>query len=90
VLVQEKLEMATAILRKKELPNTLLVDDSVSDDHYTIAVAPVKLNELNLFNGDSVLVKGKKRKNTVAIVVADDSLPASKMRMSKVIRSNLR
>ena len=31
------------------------------------------MDELQLFRGDSVILKGKKRKETVCIVLADDS-----------------
>merc|ERR1719502_1219515 len=48
------------------------------------------MEELNLFRGDNVLIKGKKRKDTVCIVLADDNLDESKVRMNKVVRSNLR
>ncbi len=83
-------DLATAILLKKQQPNSLLIDDSPVDDHYTVALSPSKLNELNLLSGDTVLLKGEKRKTTVAIVTSDDSLTTGKMRMSKAIRSNLR
>ena len=61
-----KAELATAILTKKLTPNSLLVDDSLVDDHSTISLSAAKMEELGLFNGDTVLLKGKKRKNTVA------------------------
>merc|ERR1719428_2325224 len=48
------------------------------------------MEELNLFRGDNVLIKGKKRKDTVCIVLADDGLEDSKMRLNKVVRKNLR
>ena len=67
-----------------------LVDDSSADDHFTIALSAAKMDELQLLSGDTVLVKGKKRKNTVAVVTVDESLSDNKMRMSKVVRSNLR
>lgn len=67
-----------------------LVDDSPADDHYTVALSPAKMEELKLLSGDTVLLKGKKRKNTVAVVASDDSLLDNKMRMSKAVRSNLR
>ena len=43
-----------------------------------------------LFRGDTVLLKGKKRKDTVCIVLADDTCDAGKIRMNKVVRKNLR
>lgn len=83
-------DLATAILLKKQQPNSLLIDDSAVDDHYTVALSPAKMTELNLLSGDTVLLKGKKRKTTVAIVTSDDGLMDGKMRMGKVIRANLR
>ena len=82
--------MATAILTRKHTPNTLLVDDSTADDHSTISLSAAKMEELGLFNGDTVLLKGKKRKTTVAIVNSDEGVNENKVRMTKVIRSNLR
>merc|ERR1719424_2577473 len=48
------------------------------------------MEELNLFRGDNVLIKGKKRKDTVCIVLADEALDDGKIRMNKVVRKNLR
>jgi transitional endoplasmic reticulum ATPase len=48
------------------------------------------METLELFRGDTVLLKGKKRKDTVCIVLADDTVEESKMRMNKVVRKNLR
>jgi len=83
-------DLAQAILSKKQTPNMLLVDDSLHDDHSTVAISPAKMEQLGLFGGDTVLLKGKKRKNTVAVVNADDNVSDTKIRMTKVIRSNLR
>merc|ERR1719149_570489 len=43
-----------------------------------------------MFRGDNVLIKGKKRKDTVCIVLADDNLDDNKIRLNKVVRKNLR
>merc|ERR1719450_1133638 len=48
------------------------------------------MEELNLFRGDNVLIKGKKRKDTVCIVLADEQCEGGNIRMNKVIRKNLR
>ena len=48
------------------------------------------MDELNLFKGDTVLVKGKKRKETICIVLSDDTITNEKIRMNRVIRNNLR
>jgi transitional endoplasmic reticulum ATPase len=77
-------------LLKKISPNSLLVDDSTADDHSVVTIDRVKLEELGLLSGDNVLLKGRKRKSTVAVVNGDDSVPASRIKMTKVVRSNLR
>ncbi len=51
------------------------------------------MDELKIFKGDTVLLKGKKRKDTVCIALAvedNDNLPDDKIRMNKVVRQNLR
>jgi transitional endoplasmic reticulum ATPase len=48
------------------------------------------MEQLELFRGDTVIVKGKKRKETVLIVLADDDLEDGAARINRVIRSNLR
>ncbi|KAK2993202.1 hypothetical protein RJ640_005170 [Escallonia rubra] len=48
------------------------------------------MDELQLFRGDTVLVKGKKRKDTICIVLSDEQCEEPKIRMNKVVRANLR
>ncbi|KAG2330296.1 hypothetical protein Bca52824_001476 [Brassica carinata] len=48
------------------------------------------MEKLKLFRGDTILIKGKKRKDTVCIALAGDSCEEPKIRMNKVLRSNLR
>lgn len=48
------------------------------------------METLQLFRGDTVLLKGKKRRDTVCIVFADENCEESKIRMNKVVRNNLR
>lgn len=48
------------------------------------------MDELKLFRGDTVMVKGKRRKDTVCIALADDTCPNEKIRMNRVVRKNLR
>ncbi|KAK5779435.1 hypothetical protein RI543_003326 [Arxiozyma heterogenica] len=81
---------ATAILRRKKKPNTLLVDDATNDDNSVIAINSNTMDKLELFRGDTVLVKGKKRKDTVLIVLIDDELEDGVCRVNRVVRNNLR
>ncbi|EDV22363.1 uncharacterized protein TRIADDRAFT_58897 [Trichoplax adhaerens] len=83
-------ELATAILRTKDKPNRLIVEDAVNDDNSVVSLTQAKMDELQLFRGDTVLLKGKKRRETVCIVLSDDSIPNSKIRLNRVVRQNLR
>ena len=60
-------DLATAILKEKKKPNRLIVEDAVNDDNSVVALSQAKMDELQLFRGDTVLLKGKKRKQTVCI-----------------------
>lgn len=64
--------------------------DAVNDDNSIIALSNNTMDTLQLFRGDTVLVKGKKRKDTVLIVLADDDLDDGSARMNRVVRHNLR
>jgi transitional endoplasmic reticulum ATPase len=75
---------------KKRSPNRLVIEEAVNDDNSVVALSPAKMDELSLFRGDNVLLKGKKRKDTVCIVLSDPDLEDSKIRMNKTIRKNLR
>ncbi|KIH93111.1 transitional endoplasmic reticulum ATPase [Sporothrix brasiliensis 5110] len=83
-------DTATAILKKKKKPNQLLVTDSTNDDNSIIMLAPSTMDTLQLFRGDAVLVRGKKRKDTVLIVLSDDELDEGSARLTRVARHNLR
>ncbi|EDQ85746.1 uncharacterized protein MONBRDRAFT_38701 [Monosiga brevicollis MX1] len=83
-------DTATAILRKKDKPNRLIVEDSPNDDNSVIGLNQDKMDELDLYRGDTALIKGKRKKDTVCIVLADEDCPLEKIRMNKVVRNNLR
>ena len=68
----------------------VLADEAVNDDNSVVALNLQKMDELQLFRGDTVLIKGKKRKDTVCIVLADEFCEEGKIRMNKVVRKNLR
>lgn len=81
---------ATAILRRKKKDNALIVDDAVNDDNSVITMSSNTMELLQLFRGDTVLVKGKKRKDTVLIVLADDDMDDGVARINRCVRNNLR
>lgn len=74
---------ATAILRRKAAPNKLMVDDATNDDNSVITLSTATMERLQLFRGDTVIVKGKKRRDTVLIVLADDDMEDNKAKINK-------
>uniref|UniRef100_A0A061QXF2 Transitional endoplasmic reticulum ATPase n=1 Tax=Tetraselmis sp. GSL018 TaxID=582737 RepID=A0A061QXF2_9CHLO len=86
----DKKDVSTAILDRKKAPNRLVVEEALNDDNSVVALHPNTMEELQLFRGDTVLLKGKKRRDTVCIVLADDTCDAPKIRINKVVRNNLR
>jgi len=91
-----KKEVAPAPAKKSSRsPNRLIVDDTAEviqgeGDNSCIMLSGAKMEELELFRGDTVLVKGRKRHETVCIAIANDETDDSKIRMNKVVRKNLR
>ena len=77
-------------MKEKVKPNRLIVDDATTDDNSVVSISAEKMDELQLFRGDTVLLKGKRRKETVCIVLSDDNIPNEKIRMNRVVRQNLR
>ena len=134
---KDKKDFSTAILERKKSPNRLIVDEAVNDDNSIVALNLKTMEALQLFRGDTVLLKvllecpaqhfaeactagsssccrrtqihwpptghlgisgtnsyrlsqGKKRKDTVCIVLMDDTVEEAKIRMNKTVRNNLR
>ncbi|RVX18369.1 Cell division cycle protein 48-like [Vitis vinifera] len=85
-----KKDFSTAILERKKSPNRLVVDEAVNDDNSVVSMNPATMEKLQFFRGDTVLIKGKKRKDTVCIVLVDEQCEEPKIRMNKVVRANLR
>jgi transitional endoplasmic reticulum ATPase len=83
-------QQATKILSPKPSPHRLIVEESVhNDDNSIVCINPDKLQELGLYRGEVVLLKGKKRRDTACIVLIEDCKPGF-IRMNKVVRTNLR
>ncbi|KAG6746047.1 hypothetical protein POTOM_050559 [Populus tomentosa] len=85
-----KKDFSTAILERKKSPNRLVVDEAINDDNSVVAMHPATMEKLQFFRGDTVLIKGKKRRDTVCIVLAEEQCEEPKIRMNKVVRANLR
>jgi len=88
-------EAVQEVPRKKRSVNRLVVDDvsevvAQDGDNSCILLSNEKMEELDLFRGDSVLVRGKRKRETVCIAIANDNTETGKVRMNKVIRKNLK
>jgi len=55
-------DLSTAILKEKNKPNRLVVDDTIGEDNSVVHLSQEKMDELQLFRGDSIMIKGKKTK----------------------------
>ena len=47
-------------------------EESTLDDNSTVEMTQAKMDELKLFKGDCVLLKGKKRKETICIALISE------------------
>ena len=87
-------DYSTAILDRKKAPHRLIAEDGQgpSEDASVIQLTQKKMDELKIFKSETVLLKGKKRKETICICLPDDTgrLTDDKIRMGKVVRNNLR
>nr|XP_023662104.1 transitional endoplasmic reticulum ATPase-like isoform X2 [Paramormyrops kingsleyae] len=83
-------DYSTAILKQKQRPNRLIVDEALNEDNSIVCLSQTKMEELQLFRGDTVVLRGRKRKQTVCIVLTDDSCADERVRMNRVTRNNLR
>ena len=83
-MADTKAEINTGIMDRKKAPNRLVVDDATNDDNSVVCLSKAKMDELQLFRGDTVLLKGKKGKDTVCIVLFDENTEDCNIRMNKV------
>jgi transitional endoplasmic reticulum ATPase len=76
-------DVSTAILRRKNAPNKLMVDEAEQDDNSVVCLSEATLEKLGLFRSDTVLLKGKKRRETIAVVLGSAECEDNKIRMNK-------
>jgi transitional endoplasmic reticulum ATPase len=70
--------------------NRLIVDDYEDDDNSCVLLSTEKMAELELYRGDTVLIKGKRRQDTVCIALSSEDVAPGKVKMNRVVRGNLR
>ena len=67
----------------------MIVDNSSNDDNSVIGMHENTMSELEIFAGDSVIVKGKKKKETVLLCVSDPTCEEGKVKFNGCSRKNL-
>jgi transitional endoplasmic reticulum ATPase len=67
-----------------------MVEEPSNDDNSICLLNEEKMKELKIFNGDPILLKGKRKNRTLLIAVKDNKLASSKVAMNKVSRANLK
>lgn len=58
-MTSKKKDLSTAILERKKAPHKLTVEEAKNDDNSVIEMTQAKMDELKIFKGDTVLIKGK-------------------------------
>ncbi|KAF7035876.1 hypothetical protein CFC21_046662 [Triticum aestivum] len=82
--------MASAATSKKAANRLVVEEAATNDDNSVCTLHPDTMEKLSIFKGDIVLLKGKRRHNTVCVALPDDTCEEHKLRINKVARSNLR
>ncbi|QYS92934.1 CDC48_N domain-containing protein [Trichoderma simmonsii] len=76
--------------RPDKLAEAQQVTDAVNNDNNIIALSKATIDSLQCFHGDTILVRGKKRKETMLIVLADEQLNEGSAKINRVVRHKLR
>ena len=63
----KKKDTSTAILERKKGPHKLTVEEAKNDDNSVIEMTQAKMDELKIFKGDTVLIKGKESHKSLHI-----------------------
>lgn len=72
-----------------DFPRLAQADDG-DDDNTLLGLHPDKIKELNFYQGETVLLKGKRGRQTICVCIPDPTCQINKLRIGKVIRRNLR
>lgn len=85
-----EIEKKTDQLEPKRQPNRLVVEDAKNDDNSIVCMNEAKIKELKIFNGEPVVLVGKRRHKTLCIVFKDNTVPVDRVAINKCVRNNLR
>jgi len=74
---------------KRRNPRKLTLEDGPMLDNSVVEVNPAKLEELELSNGEFVLLLGKRSKRTLAVIQENEDLELNQISVSRCLRENL-
>ena len=67
------------------IDNFLVVEEALNDDNSVVCLSAAKMEELQLFRGDTVILEGKNTQHsTICILLNDEHTVDSNIRMNKV------
>ncbi|KAJ8356608.1 hypothetical protein SKAU_G00194020 [Synaphobranchus kaupii] len=75
------LRMPASGASESTAPNRLVVDEALNEDNSIVCLSQVKMEELQLFRGDTVVLRGRKRRQTICIVLSDETCAEERVRM---------
>jgi transitional endoplasmic reticulum ATPase len=87
---EEATSSAAAPVGGKKAANRLVVEEATKDDNSICNLHPATMETLSVFHGDVVLLKGKRRHNTLCIAMPDEGCAEHALKINKAVRSNLR
>jgi transitional endoplasmic reticulum ATPase len=79
----------TSLSDRRNHPNQLFIEDATDDDNSVARLSSKTMDKLQLFCGDAVKLKGKKRRETICIVLSDDTCQDDRIRVNAVVQNNL-
>jgi transitional endoplasmic reticulum ATPase len=73
----------------KNAPIVLIVGDNGNEsDNSCVCLSPTKMEELQLFRGDTVILQGQTGRETLAAVMSTENTDDGVIKMNQVTKSN--
>ena len=83
------IDRISSTLECRDLSGRLLVEDALDDENSIVRLSSRTMDELELFCGDTVKLRGKKRRETICMIFFDDTCPDNRIRVHQVVQNNL-
>ncbi|AES75092.2 putative aspartate decarboxylase-like domain, CDC48 domain 2 [Medicago truncatula] len=80
----------TSIDEHRKDSHRFIVQEAIEDDNSFVALNPHVMKELQIFRGDTILIKGYEKKDTICIALDHEACEVTAITMNTVVRNNLR